>query len=298
MRRSAGWRPSTSSNAATRRSATSAARRVRYSRLREASFRKTLAAAGCEVSTCYVDYAPRLPVRTSWKTVNRQIRQWLKDLPKPVAVLAANDVPGRDLASMCHQLESADTRRRGRAGRGRRRVGMPVGLSAAVERGDSGRADRLRGGPHPGPDAGRPAGVARAGVPAAGARGRPAVDQRAGRGGSAGGRGHALHPAARGRAFERGADRDGTNGAAAGLGEEVPRLPGHLRAGGNPPHPRQRGQGVALRDRHEDFASRPARRASRRRSAWPSCSGGSRALRPTPSAANPSCKNASKEATE
>jgi LacI family transcriptional regulator len=78
---------------------------VRYSRLREASFRQTLAAAGFEVSACHVDYAPRLPVRTSWKTVNRQIRQWLKDLHKPVAVLAANDVPGRDLSSMCHQLD-------------------------------------------------------------------------------------------------------------------------------------------------------------------------------------------------
>lgn len=78
---------------------------VRYSRLREDSFRQTIAAAGCEVSACHVDYAPRLPVRTSWKTVNRQIRQWLKDLHKPVAVLAANDVPARDLASMCHHLE-------------------------------------------------------------------------------------------------------------------------------------------------------------------------------------------------
>lgn len=75
-----------------------------YSRLREASFREAVGEAGYEVSALHADYLPRLPAPVSWKTVDRQLRQWLEGLPKPVAILADHDVAAHDLADACQQL--------------------------------------------------------------------------------------------------------------------------------------------------------------------------------------------------
>jgi LacI family transcriptional regulator len=74
---------------------------VRYSRIRESSFRRTVAAAGFEISTCHAEYRPRLASEVSWKSVNQQVQQWLKSLAKPVAILADHDVAAHDLADMC-----------------------------------------------------------------------------------------------------------------------------------------------------------------------------------------------------
>jgi LacI family transcriptional regulator len=79
--------------------------RAPYSREREAGFRDRLAEAGFRVSTCHADYLPRLPLGSSWTKVERQVRQWLRRLPKPVAVLACNDLPAYDLAVVCRCLE-------------------------------------------------------------------------------------------------------------------------------------------------------------------------------------------------
>ena len=78
--------------------------RARYARLREASFREAVGQAGGEVRSCHIEYLPRLPSRTSWKRVNAQVRDWLKELPKRVAVLADHDVAAHDLADMCQIL--------------------------------------------------------------------------------------------------------------------------------------------------------------------------------------------------
>jgi LacI family transcriptional regulator len=78
--------------------------RASYALLRHASFCETVARAGFEVRSCYMEYLPRLPARTSWKNVNAQVRKWLKELPKPAAVLADHDVPAHDLANMCQLL--------------------------------------------------------------------------------------------------------------------------------------------------------------------------------------------------
>jgi LacI family transcriptional regulator len=79
--------------------------RAHYALLRYASFREAVERAGFEVRSCYMEYLPRLPERTSWKDVNAQVRQWLKELPKPAAVLADHDVPAHDLADMCQLLD-------------------------------------------------------------------------------------------------------------------------------------------------------------------------------------------------
>jgi LacI family transcriptional regulator len=78
--------------------------RAHYAQLRLASFRQAVEKAGFEVHACYMEYLPRLPERASWKSVNSQVRQWLKKLPKPVAVFADHDVSAHDLTNMCQLL--------------------------------------------------------------------------------------------------------------------------------------------------------------------------------------------------
>ena len=77
----------------------------RYGAAREMSFRQRLAEAGHSVAACHAEYLPQLPSTTSWRGMDQRVRRWLKQLPKPVAILATNDVPARDLAEMCRQLE-------------------------------------------------------------------------------------------------------------------------------------------------------------------------------------------------
>ncbi|MBN1911324.1 MAG: XylR family transcriptional regulator [Pirellulales bacterium] len=79
--------------------------RARYALLRHESFRRTVEDAGFVVHSCHMEYLPRLPEKASWKNVNSEVRRWLKSLPKPAAVLADHDVPGRDLANMCQLLD-------------------------------------------------------------------------------------------------------------------------------------------------------------------------------------------------
>ena len=77
---------------------------ARCARLRQASFSEVLSKIGGEVRACHIEYLPRLSSRASWKRVNAQVRSWLKELPKPVAVLADHDVAAHDLADMCQLL--------------------------------------------------------------------------------------------------------------------------------------------------------------------------------------------------
>jgi LacI family transcriptional regulator len=77
---------------------------ARYSKMREESFRQCLAAAGHEVSSCHGEYLLYLLTTTSWRALDRQVWQWLRSLPKPVAVFASNDSAARTLADMCRQL--------------------------------------------------------------------------------------------------------------------------------------------------------------------------------------------------
>jgi LacI family transcriptional regulator len=76
-----------------------------FSKDREAAFREHVEQRGFVVRSCYAEYLPRPPLAESWKGVDVRIRAWLKALPKPVAILSSNDVPARELAEMCRQLE-------------------------------------------------------------------------------------------------------------------------------------------------------------------------------------------------
>ena len=75
-----------------------------YSRVRLASFRKTVEPAGFEVHACHVEYRPHLSERASWRSVNAQVRQWLRQMAKPVAILVDHDVAAHALADMCQIL--------------------------------------------------------------------------------------------------------------------------------------------------------------------------------------------------
>jgi LacI family transcriptional regulator len=75
-----------------------------YSKLRESSFRLRLAEAGHAVSACYVEYLLRLPALMESKRAAGRVRRWLEELPKPVAILAANDIPARELADACRRI--------------------------------------------------------------------------------------------------------------------------------------------------------------------------------------------------
>jgi LacI family transcriptional regulator len=75
-----------------------------FSREREKSFRRALAEAGFELSSCYAEYLPHQPLDSSWKRVDQQICDWLSSLPRPAAILASNDTPARRLSEMCREL--------------------------------------------------------------------------------------------------------------------------------------------------------------------------------------------------
>ncbi|MEN6451743.1 MAG: XylR family transcriptional regulator [Thermoguttaceae bacterium] len=75
-----------------------------YARCRLASYQERLRQSGFDVHACYVEYLPRLPDPTSWKSVKSQVRRWLRTLAKPVAILADHDVAAHDLADMCQLI--------------------------------------------------------------------------------------------------------------------------------------------------------------------------------------------------
>ncbi|MBN2023781.1 MAG: DNA-binding transcriptional regulator [Pirellulales bacterium] len=74
-----------------------------FSKRREEGFRDALAQAGHSLSSCYAEYLPRPPAGSSWKDIDKQIHHWLLRLPKPVAILASNDIPARQLAYTCRE---------------------------------------------------------------------------------------------------------------------------------------------------------------------------------------------------
>lgn len=75
-----------------------------YSRIREQSFVARLKQDGHSVMVSHKDYIRELPSTMSWKKMESHTRQWLRSLPKPVALFASNDILARSLADTCIQL--------------------------------------------------------------------------------------------------------------------------------------------------------------------------------------------------
>ena len=76
-----------------------------FSKMREAGFRRRIEQSGQTVDSCHAEYLPRLSFHSSWRSVDQRAQRWLKQLPKPVGVLASNDIPARDLAEACRRLD-------------------------------------------------------------------------------------------------------------------------------------------------------------------------------------------------
>ncbi|MGE9292731.1 MAG: substrate-binding domain-containing protein [Puniceicoccales bacterium] len=82
-------------------------RKAAFSRHREQGFRQRLKEAGYEAANLHANFLPHSPYTQDWSRVDLQTQRWLKQLPKPVAILASNDIPARVL---CEVSRSAGIR--------------------------------------------------------------------------------------------------------------------------------------------------------------------------------------------
>lgn len=76
-------------------------REAAFSRRREQGFRVALERQGFSVSPCHAEFFPRIPITENWSDMEKQAARWLHRLPKPVAILASNDLPARTLCQIC-----------------------------------------------------------------------------------------------------------------------------------------------------------------------------------------------------
>ncbi len=77
---------------------------MRWSELREVAYRRRLAELGHE---CNV-YVPRRRGRAlTWEQEQDDVARWLDSLPKPVAVLACNDIRGLQVLDACRRIDLA-----------------------------------------------------------------------------------------------------------------------------------------------------------------------------------------------
>ena len=104
-------------------------------------------AAAVEDFDCHV-YEPlsRRRFRASWEGGQDDLAEWLRDLPKPVGVMAAHDLRARCVLDACRRMGIAVPEQLARHRRRRRRSVVPFGRSAAVERAARPRAHWHGGG--------------------------------------------------------------------------------------------------------------------------------------------------------
>lgn len=72
-----------------------------FSRQREEAFRHSLDAKKIHFSAAHIDYTLRTPFEDRMKQAEESVRQWLVELPKPIAVFCSNDEHARMLSSLC-----------------------------------------------------------------------------------------------------------------------------------------------------------------------------------------------------
>lgn len=78
--------------------------RTAYTQGREVGFRSRLSQQDLTVAACYEDNSPDQPLDQGWRIGGETLRQWLQELPKPVAILAGQDISARVLADTCFEL--------------------------------------------------------------------------------------------------------------------------------------------------------------------------------------------------
>ncbi|MGZ0654251.1 substrate-binding domain-containing protein [Coraliomargarita sp. W4R72] len=76
-------------------------RHVAFSLNRERGFRERLEALGYPVGNLHANFLPQPPFSQDWTRMDRQTERWLRRLPKPVGILASNDIPARALCELC-----------------------------------------------------------------------------------------------------------------------------------------------------------------------------------------------------
>jgi LacI family transcriptional regulator len=78
--------------------------RTAYTQGREVGFRTRLAEQAATASVCYEDQSPDQPFDQGWRIGGTRVREWLQRMPKPVAILAGQDISARVLADTCFEL--------------------------------------------------------------------------------------------------------------------------------------------------------------------------------------------------
>ena len=75
-----------------------------YSVNREKGFRARLERLGYRVSSLPADDMLRSPFGQDWKGIGKDVERWLKELPKPVCILASHDATAKLLCDACWQM--------------------------------------------------------------------------------------------------------------------------------------------------------------------------------------------------
>jgi LacI family transcriptional regulator len=79
-------------------------RHATFSLDRERGFRERLEALGYPVDNLHADFLPQPPFSQDWTRMDRRTERWLRRLPKPVGILASNDIPARSLCELCRTV--------------------------------------------------------------------------------------------------------------------------------------------------------------------------------------------------
>ncbi|MGE9293314.1 MAG: XylR family transcriptional regulator, partial [Puniceicoccales bacterium] len=74
-----------------------------FSLNRKQGFSDRLKEAGFTPHYLHSDFLPQSPFLENWELEDRNTKQWLVKLPKPVGILASNDIPARTLCDLCRR---------------------------------------------------------------------------------------------------------------------------------------------------------------------------------------------------
>lgn len=77
---------------------------LQYSKQRLSGYKEALG-GGNVVDTCFVAYLPQIVSAAESHQVREKMKQWVSGLKKPAAVFCSNDIPARDLADVCLELD-------------------------------------------------------------------------------------------------------------------------------------------------------------------------------------------------